>query len=163
VEGLRLVHVAADDTMSAIQALREQPDVVYAEPDYIMHAYATPNDPCFPLNILSVCQSTSLYGITKIGSPTAWNTTTGSSRGVVGVNWNVRLMALKYLSADTVAGTSTAIRAFSYAKQMKDFWVSSGGTKGANVRVLNNSWGPDRQFGSGYSQSLVDAIDSLNQ
>ena len=46
----------------------------------------TPNDPCFPTNSLMMpCQSTSLYGLSKIGAPTAWDTTTGSSNVVVGV------------------------------------------------------------------------------
>ena len=76
--------------MSAIAALRAQPDVLYAEPDIIMHATLTPNDPCFPVNNLPVCQSTSiqsndLYGLRMIGAPAAWNTTTGSSNVVVGV------------------------------------------------------------------------------
>ena len=41
---------------------------------------------------------------------------------------------------------------------MHDLWISSGGTKGANVRVLNNSYG-----GGGFSQSFLDAINGLNQ
>ena len=38
IAGLRLGHVAADDTMTAIQALKTRSDVLYAEPDFIMHA-----------------------------------------------------------------------------------------------------------------------------
>src|ERR1700694_3976868 len=45
VAGLRLAHVASGDTMNAIQALKARPDVLYAEPDFIMHADLTPNDP----------------------------------------------------------------------------------------------------------------------
>src|SRR5204862_2300949 len=64
-----------DDTMKAITALKQQPDVLYAEPNYILHADLTPNDPSFG----------SLYGLTKIGAPAAWDTTTGNSSVVVGV------------------------------------------------------------------------------
>ncbi len=50
-----------------------------------------------------------------------------------------------------------AIRACNYAKQMRDLWVSSGNTQGANVRVLNASFG-----GSAFAQSFVDSINALN-
>src|ERR1700730_3610207 len=56
VEGLRLAHVAAEDTMKAISALKQQPDVLYAEPNYILHSDRTPNDTNFG----------ALYGLTKI-------------------------------------------------------------------------------------------------
>ncbi|HZE68554.1 MAG TPA: S8 family serine peptidase [Pyrinomonadaceae bacterium] len=219
VPGLRLAHVAAEDTMSALQALKKQPDVLYAEPNYIWHVDATPNDPRFLSN--------ELYGLTKIGGPLAWDTTTGSASvvigvvdegidlvhpdlidniwtnpmpgsitgingdlhgynfvdntgtipgedhathvagtagargnngvGVVGVNWTVSLMSLRAL--DPLGGdVSDIVDAYTYAKQMRDLWVSTGGTKGANIRVLNNSYG-----GSGFSQTAFDAITALNQ
>jgi subtilisin family serine protease len=221
VEGLRIAHVHAEDTMAAIGALSKQPDVLYAEPNYILHRDNTPNDPNFP----------SLYGMTKIDAPTAWNTTTGSASvvigivdegidllhpdlqaniwtnpvpgggsipgitgdvngynfassprsgtippedhathvagiagavgnngtGVVGVNWNVKLMSLRALDA-TGGSTADAISAYSYASQMRNLWLSSGGGQGANVRVLNNSYG-----GEGFSQAAFDAISALNQ
>jgi subtilisin family serine protease len=78
--------------------------------------------------------------------------------GVTGVNWQTRLMSLKTLSQ--TGGISEAVRAFSYVKQMKDLWVSSGGTAGANVRVLNNSW--SQRLSATFSQSLFDSISALN-
>src|SRR5258705_933276 len=75
VEGLRLGRVAPEDTMAAIEALKQQPDVLYAEPNYILHVDATPNDTRF----------SELYGMTKIGAPQAWDTTTGSTNVVIGV------------------------------------------------------------------------------
>jgi subtilisin family serine protease len=227
VPGLRLAYVAPEETLTAIEALRKDPNVVYAEPNYLLYADLTPNDPRFTSN--------ELYGLTKIGAPQAWDITQGSSSvvvgvidegidrahqdlqpniwinpgdntvdgndndgngfvddingynfatnsgtipadshathvagtvgavgnnaiGVVGVNWNVRLMSLKFLGGSGGGVTSNAIRACNYAKLMRDLWVSSGGTKGANIRVLNNSYG-----GGGFSQSFLDAINSLNQ
>jgi len=228
VPGLRLAQVASEDTMAAIEALRKQPSVLYAEPNYLLYADVTnPNDPRFVSN--------ELYGLTKIGAPLAWDTTQGSASvvvgvidegidrvhqdlqaniwvnpgdstvdgldndsngfiddvngynfiansgnitadfhgthvggtvgavgnngiGVVGVNWNVRLMSLKFLGGAGGGGTADAIRACNYAKQMRDLWVSSGGTQGANIRVLNNSYG-----GGSFSQSFLDAINGLNQ
>ncbi len=77
--------------------------------------------------------------------------------GVVGVNWQVSLMSLKFLGPN--GGTDAdAIRAFNYARQMHDLWISSGGSKGANLRALNNSYG-----GGGYSQAMADAINALAQ
>lgn len=63
-----------------------------------------------------------------------------NAQGVSGVNWNVRLMACKFLGADGTGSTSGAIQCLQYA-------VSKG------VRLTNNSWG-----GGGYSQALADAI-----
>ncbi len=229
VPGLRFAYVAAADTMAAIEALNKQPDVLYAEPDYLLHLDLTPNDPRFISN--------ELYGLTKIGAPTAWDTTTGSTgnnrivvgvidegidkdhqdlgsniwtnpaeipangldddangfiddingynfatnsgtipaenhathvagtigalgnngTGVVGVNWQVGLMSLRFIGGSSGA-TSDAIRASNYAKLMRELWVSTGGVKGANVRVLNNSYG-----GGSFSQSFLDAITNLSQ
>ena len=38
VKGLRLVQVAPENTLNAVAALRNQPDVLYAEPNYILRA-----------------------------------------------------------------------------------------------------------------------------
>jgi subtilisin family serine protease len=78
-----------------------------------------------------------------------------NGRGVTGVNWQTRLMSLKFLGPN---GGSTAhfIQALNYAKAMKDLWGSSGGMKGANIRVLNNSFG-----GTGSSQAELQAISAV--
>src|SRR5215813_1059283 len=47
VNGLRLVRVPAEQTLKAVGALRQQSDVLYAEPNYILKADATPNDAFF--------------------------------------------------------------------------------------------------------------------
>jgi len=68
-----------------------------------------------------------------------------NAKGVVGVNWQSSLMALKFLSADGSGNAADAIEAILYATQN-------------GARVLNNSWG-----GGGFSQALRDAIDFANQ
>ncbi len=60
----------------------------------------------------------------------------------VGVMWNVRLMACKFLGANGSGPISDAITCVNYA-------VSKG------ARVLNNSWG-----GGGYSQAMFNAINA---
>ena len=221
VEGLRLAHVPAEDTLKAVDALRNDPEVLYAEPNYILRTDLAPNDPRYP---------TDLYGLGKIGAPQAWNTTQGSSTvvvgvidqgidivhhdlqanvwtnpapgsipgitgdlhgfnfvnnngtifsgnlsethashvagiigavgnnatGVVGVNWTVGLMSLKFLDASGSGDTADAISAVNYARQMRALWVSSGHTQGANIRVLNNSYG-----GAGFTQAFLDAITNV--
>jgi subtilisin family serine protease len=70
--------------------------------------------------------------------------------GVVGVNWNVKLMACKFLSAGGSGSTSAAIGCLNYFAVMKD--------SGVNLVATNNSWG-----GTGFSQSLSDAIETHRQ
>ena len=66
--------------------------------------------------------------------------------GVVGVNWQVSIMPLKFLTGSGSGSTSGAIGAINYATRMRrDF--------GVNVVATNNSWG-----GGGFSASLRDAI-----
>lgn len=83
--------------------------------------------------------------------------TGNNTNGVVGVNWQVSLMSLKFLTGEEGAGNSAQLlNAFAYAKAMRQLWESSGGTKGANIRILNNSYG-----GGGFSQAELDAIRAL--
>jgi subtilisin family serine protease len=74
VPGLQLVHVdgAVED---AVAALRRKPAVAYAEPNYLYHADAVPNEPRYQ----------QLWGLAKINAPAAWNVTTGSPAVTVGI------------------------------------------------------------------------------
>src|SRR5947207_1672459 len=220
VDGLRLARMAPDDTMKAIAALQARDDVLYAEPNYLVHVdTTTPNDPQF----------SSLYGLTKIGAPQAWDTTQGNrsvvvgiidegidinhpdlqaniwtnpspgsisgisgdihgydfingsgtfpaephathvagtigavgnnSIGVAGVNWQVSLMSLRFINDATGSGSDAdAIKAYNYAKQMRDLWISSSRSQCANIRVLNASYS-----GGAYSQASADGINALGQ
>lgn len=81
--------------------------------------------------------------------------------GVVGVNWQVSLISLKVLGPQHErpypSNVMLLVRAWVYAKKMRDLWVSSGGANGADIRVLNNSLG-----GYGRSQTELDAVRELN-
>jgi subtilisin family serine protease len=196
------------DVVDAIGHYGSISGVLTAAPDVIIQVQQTPNDPNYA----------PLYGMTKIGAPTAWNTTTGNGNfvvavidtgvdyrhpdlaanmwrnagevagdgidndnngfvddvygadfanhdgnpfddnghgthvsgtigavgnnalGVAGVNWSVKIMALKFLSANGSGYTSSAIAALDYA-------VSHG------AKISNNSWG-----GGGYDSALATAI-----
>ena len=73
--------------------------------------------------------------------------------GVVGVNWNVRLMTIKIYSATGNDTTSAMlIAAYQYVLMMKN--------RGVNIRVTNNSYGGCPET-CGYDQATKDAIDAL--
>ena len=213
----------------AIDLYRQDPDVLYAEPNYILRTTLTPNDTRFG----------EMWGLNNIGqsggtpdadidAPEAWNHTTGSSdvivavidsgvdynhpdlsanmfrntadcnnngidddgngyvddcygidtrnndsdpmddnnhgthvagtigavgnnnRGVVGINWNVQIMACKFVNASGSGTTDDAIDCLEYVKTMKD--------RGFNIIATSNSWG-----GGEFSQALADAIESQRQ
>jgi subtilisin family serine protease/subtilisin-like proprotein convertase family protein len=206
----------------AIAAYRAHPGVIYAEPDYVLRAALTPNDPRFT--------DGSLWGLHNYGqnsgtvdadidAPEVWDLTTGSrsvviavidsgvdynhpdlaanmwrnpgevpgngidddgngyvddvygydffandgdpmdennhgthcagtigavgnnNRGVVGVNWNVSIMALRFLGANGTGSISGAIASLNYALNM-------------GVLISSNSYG-----GGGFSQSFSNALD----
>jgi len=212
----------------AIRRYRLDPTVQYAEPNYILHALATPNDPSF--NQLWNLQNTGQLGGVggaDIHALQAWNITTGSANvvvavidtgfdynhpdlaanvwssptpfstnangvsiscaagthgynaitgicdpmddndhgthvsgiigavgnngtGVVGVNWNVQLVACKFLNQYGTGNISDAITCLDYIKALKD--------NGVNIVASNNSWG-----GIQFSQALSDTILAQQQ
>jgi len=231
VKNLHLVKLPSGvSVQKALESYRKDPNVLYAEPDYIVQAVRIPNDPFF----------SSLWGLRNTGqnggtpgadiqAPDAWDLTTGSKDvvvavidtgvdynhrdlsanmwrntadcnsngidddgngyiddcygidtfnkdsdpmddndhgthvagiigavgnnnvGVVGVNWNVSIMACKFLGLGGHGYTSGAIECFEYVKEMKD--------RGVNIVATNNSWGSSPYF----SQALFDAIDAHRQ
>ncbi|MGB8510305.1 MAG: S8 family serine peptidase, partial [Pyrinomonadaceae bacterium] len=259
VEGLRVTHVAPEDTLAAVAGLNARADVLYAEPNYIWRKANVPTDPQYSdlwgmrntgqagFNDFTGQQQAGTVGA-DIRAEQAWDVTTGSSnvvvavidegmdinhpdlapnvwsnpaevpddgidndgngfvddvngwdfvhgdktvfddtagiypppasytgdvddhathvagtigaaanngQGVAGVNWNVRIMSVKVLGTGG-GSTTNIIRGYNYVKQMRDLWVSTGGARGANVRVTNNSYG-----GPGFSQSAFNAVQNL--
>ena len=211
------------DVNKAIRDFNNNPNVEYAEPNYIVQTALMPNDPDF----------SKLYGLHNTGqtggtadadidAPEAWDLQTGSNNvviavidtgvdythedlsaniwtnpkevpnngidddangfiddvrgwdfynndndpfddhghgthvsgtiggvgnngiGVAGVNWNVKIMPLKFLGASGSGTTAGAISSVQYATLM-------------GVHVMSNSWG-----GGGFSQALKDVISAAN-
>src|SRR5882762_5955868 len=65
--------------------------------------------------------------------------------GVTGVNWNVSILACKFLDSNGSGTTADAVAFLDYVALMKD--------RGVNIVASSNSWG-----GGDYSQALRDAI-----
>ncbi|MCC6327154.1 MAG: S8 family serine peptidase [Acidobacteria bacterium] len=75
--------------------------------------------------------------------------------GVAGVNWNVKIMAIKIYDNDGLGTTSAMlINAYNYVLMMKN--------RGVNIRVTNNSYGGCDEA-CGYDQATKDAIDALGR
>jgi subtilisin family serine protease len=68
-----------------------------------------------------------------------------NGRGIAGVNWEVSLLPLKFLSDSGSGSTAAAIAAINYATGLRN--------AGVNIVATNNSWG-----GGGFSTGLRDAI-----
>jgi len=73
--------------------------------------------------------------------------------GVVGVNWNVKLMAIKIYSPSGSDTTSAMlINAYNYVRLMKN--------RGVNIRITNNSYGGCAEA-CGYDQATKNALDAM--
>ncbi|MCC7441446.1 MAG: S8 family serine peptidase [Bdellovibrionales bacterium] len=64
-----------------------------------------------------------------------------NAEGITGLNWRVRLMAVRFLGDDGSGSTADGVKTVLYAAEQ-------------GARVLNMSWG-----GSGHSRALADALD----
>jgi thermitase len=69
----------------------------------------------------------------------------GNGIGIAGVNWNVKIMPLKFMDADGTGNTKDAIEAINYVIDRK--------RAGVNVRIISASWGSTAK-----SRALEDVI-----
>jgi subtilisin family serine protease len=167
------------DTDAMIARLRGRADVLYAEPNYVVYAIATPPDPNYP----------SLWGMPKISAPQAWDINTGSRSNVVavvdtGIDYNHPDLAANVWSAPTaftvrIGGRSITCPAGSHG--FNAVWETCdpmddnshgthvSGTIGAvsnGVGVVGVNWTASIMgikfldaSGSGYTSDAVDGIE----
>jgi subtilisin family serine protease len=69
----------------------------------------------------------------------------GNGIGIAGVNWNVKIMALRFMDGDGAGTTKDAIEAINY--------VINRRRAGVNVRIISASWGSNTR-----SRALEDVI-----
>jgi subtilisin family serine protease len=206
---IRRLHYRSKSTEELIQRLKQNPHVLYAEPNYIITNDRTPNDSLYGSD----------WGMPKISAPLAWDIATGTGdvvvglvdsgmdynhpdlsaniwsnpgvingcpsgthgfdvflntcdpmdsgnnghgtlvagkigavgnngTGLAGVNWNTKIMGLRFKDPTTGDGDiAHGIAAIDWAVTAKQ--------AGVNVRVLNISWGWD----GGFSQAFLDEIN----
>ncbi|MEW6681018.1 MAG: S8 family serine peptidase, partial [bacterium] len=63
------------DIFEVISSLKKNPDVVYAEPNYIRHICVSPNDPDFSKQ----------WGLNKVSAPSAWDISTGTDNVIIAI------------------------------------------------------------------------------
>jgi thermitase len=74
--GVRVYEVRNDQTLDqALQELRADPDVEYAEPNYVLEAFETPNDP----------MANQQWSLAKTFLPDAWSISHGSSSVTIAI------------------------------------------------------------------------------
>lgn len=73
-----------------------------------------------------------------------------NGEGVAGINWNVKIMPLKFLGRGGFGNVKDAIEAINYAIDRKK--------NGVNIRVINASWGSTQR-----SKPLEDAIRAAGE
>lgn len=224
LDRLEILKISEDANIDeVVREINNHSIVEYAEPNYIVHTYLTPDDPQF--SSLWGLHNTGQNGGTSdadIDAPEAWDIQTGTSQvviavidtgvyyshpdlaaniwtnpgeiagngidddgngyiddvngydfangdgdpaddnshgthvagtigavgndnyGIAGVNWNVKIMPIKFLNSAGSGSTTNAISAIEYATMM-------------NANIMSNSWG-----GSGYSSAMRDAISAAN-
>jgi subtilisin family serine protease len=159
--GVRRVHSRSFDTETLLAFLRTDARVAYAEPNYIVHAVATPNDPRFAslwgLNNTgqNIGCGASCYGSpagttgAHISATSAWDISTGSRSTVVGVvdtgiDYNHPDLAANVWSAPTAFTVTVGGRAINCA----------AATHGFNA--INNTCNPldDHDHGSHTSGTI---------
>lgn len=114
VDRLQVVQLAPGTNVhDAIRIYRNNPSVLYAEPDYIVQVTGVPNDPFFPTqwNMQNTGQNGGTVGA-DIHATQAWNITTGSAGVVVavldtGVDYNHADLASNVWSAPAGFTTSS--------------------------------------------------------
>jgi subtilisin family serine protease len=73
-----------------------------------------------------------------------------NNEGIAGINWNVKIMPLKFLGRGGFGTTADAIKAINYAIDRKK--------NGVNLRVINASWGSTSR-----SKALEDTIRAAGE
>jgi subtilisin family serine protease len=73
-----------------------------------------------------------------------------NGEGISGINWNVKIMPLKFLGRGGFGNVNDAIEAINYAIERKK--------SGVNLRVINASWGSTQR-----SKALEDAIKAAGE
>ena len=131
----------------AVAKYRSQPNVLYAEPNYIVHAdqaAVTPNDPRFnqQWNLHNTGQGGGTSGA-DIHAPEAWSTTTGSTNVVVAVIDS----GIDYTHPDLASQAWSAPAPFTVTRTQGDVFTCPAGSHGFDA--VNGDCDPQDDVGHG--------------
>jgi len=124
VPGLHLVKLSAEANLKrALRDYHKDPNVLYAEPNYVVHPFTLPNDPLFPQQwgLSNTGQGGGTPGA-DIHAPQAWDITTGSSNVVVAVIDT----GIDYTHPDLAANVWSAPTSFSQSYAQYNYTCPAG-------------------------------------
>ena len=137
--GLQLLHSKGSNVTALMSVFGPGTDIVYAEPNYLLHGTATPNDPQYP----------QLWAMPQIGAPQAWNTTTGSTSALAAVMDT----GIDYTHSDLAANTWSAPAAFSVTIGGQQITCPAG-SHGFNAITMSCDPMDDNSHGSHVSGTI---------
>ncbi|HEV7528598.1 MAG TPA: S8 family serine peptidase, partial [Solirubrobacteraceae bacterium] len=137
-----LLRVPSSGVLSAVRTLRGDPHVAYAEPDYLMHASATPNDPSFALQWAAnnTGQSIPTQNAEEVQGPPANGTAGADDRALAA--WGVSTGSRSIVIGETDTGVN-----YNHADLASNVWTNPGGIGGCaagtrGYNVLNSTCEP---------------------
>jgi thermitase len=161
--GVQVVTVPKGQAMAKVKAYSTHPKVDYAEPDFMVQALGSPNDPGF----------VNQWGMVKVQALQAWDVTTGSSQVNIaildtGVDLDHPDLATKIISninfttsptADDAYGHGTHVAGIAAAITNNGLGVAGLGYTSTimNVKVLGDD---GLGYWSGVAQGIVWAADN---
>ncbi len=129
-----LLRVSSSGVLAAVRELRSDPRVAYAEPDYLMHASATPNDPSFVLQWAAnnTGQSIPTQNAEEVQGPPANGTPGADDRALAA--WGVSTGSRSIVIGETDTGVN-----YNHADLASNVWTNPGGIGGcaAGTRGYN--------------------------
>jgi len=159
VHGLHIVQLGVGVSLeSALKNYRGNKSVLYAEPDYLVHASGAPNDPQFPAqwNLQNTGQNGGTLGA-DIRAVQAWGITTGSPNTFVAVLDT----GIDYTHQDLAANVWSAASAFSIPDQNGNIITCAASSHGLNAVAGTCDPQDDNGHGSHVS-GIIGAVGNNN-